>query len=114
MDLPVQYSQHGGLLATMMRSVCDASNHHPCATPRCFEEIHFLLPPSGFLCRKHFEPPLREFGIFLDEAESRFFSRKRRAFDVDAEEASKPKILAETLMDHLLADATATAVCGMR
>src|SRR5688572_7952668 len=113
MDLPVEYSQHGGLLATMMRGVRDAAHHHPCAAALGLEELDFLLPPFGFLCRKQFDPPLRIFGIFFDEAQSRFFAGKRRTLKVDPEESSKPKILADTLMDHLLADATATAVGGV-
>jgi hypothetical protein len=114
MNVAVEHSQHGRLLATMMRRMRDAANHDPCAASWLSEKIDFLLPPFRFLCGKRIHTPLAVVGIFLDEAQSRFLARKRRALNVDAEESPEPKILAETLMDHLLAYAAPSPVGGMR
>src|SRR4030095_7170504 len=114
MNLPVEHSQHGRLLATMMRGVRDPPHHDPCAASRLFEKIDVLLPPFRFFSGKQFEPALGVFSVFLNEAQSRFFARKRRTLDVDAEERPEPKILAQTLMNHLLANASPTPVGEMR
>src|SRR5262245_17473348 len=102
MNVPVEHSQHGRLLAPMMRRMRDAANHDPCPTSWLSEKIDFLLPPFRFLCGKGMHSLLAVFGIFLDEAQSCFIAGKRRALNVDAEESLEPKILAETLMNHLL------------
>src|SRR5262245_12478003 len=98
----------------MMCGVRNSPHDDPGAARRNCEEFYFLFPPRIVTASKHREPFAGIFGIAMNESHPRFSCRKRRRSDIDAEHVLKPTVLTHTLMDHVLANASAALVGRMR
>src|SRR4051794_27282460 len=92
----------------------DTSSHHPGARPLHVEKRGFAFPP--FLIPGPERPDAFSTVLFIspDELEPDFFCRQRRSADIDIEHRSKPDVLADTLMHHMLMEAPAARIDRMR
>ena len=109
-----QHSQHGHLLAAMMRGVRDAPRQDPGPRSRDIEKPRLALEPSFVFRAQRLQPLPTEFRIALDEFEPRLLLRQRRRACLDSQHGAKPQILAYTLMHHLFVHAPAPRIFRVR
>src|SRR5215213_4908070 len=78
------------------------------------EEPRLLLPPFVIRFAESVQSAAAVLGVPLHELESSLHAGQWRRRDVDAEHRPEPGVLADTLMDHLLVDASATRIVLFR
>src|SRR5437867_387027 len=113
-NLAVQHSQQRSLLPTVMSRMGNASHHDPGAAAPSVKERDLLLPPALVLSRQLLKPLGGIRRIPLHEGDPRLLVRERRRTKIYTEDAAKPKVLAETLMNHMLSDAAPPGVQRVR
>src|SRR4029453_4659284 len=113
-DFAVQHAQHRHLLTAMMRSVGNAPDQNPPSAANDLEEAGLLLEPHLWLMTHELETLARIGRVAADGAGTVLGRWKRRGSNIDTQHRPKPQVLAHALVNHLLADAAASAIGLMR
>jgi hypothetical protein len=109
--LPAEHAQQRQLLATVMGGMGHTAGHHPGPRPADVEKRRLAFPPRLILLPQHDEAFPAVFLLLPHEFQPDFFFRQRWRSNVYIEHRSKPNVLADTLMHHMLMETTAPAIC---
>src|SRR6185312_6693556 len=94
----------------MMGGMGHAAGQHPGTRPPHIEKRLLPFPPSPVLALKHDETLPAVLRVAPHEFQPDFFFRQRRRSDVYIEHRSKPNVLADALMYHMLVETAAARV----
>src|SRR5262249_40482068 len=92
----------------------DAADEDPGPRAADLEEGDVFFPPRLPLRAERLRAPARIGRVSAQELETRFRLWQRRRGDVEAEHGLEPGVLADALVDHVLAHAAPAAVGRMR
>src|SRR5579863_7427394 len=98
----------------MMRGVSHAARHHPSAGAGDTEEGNHLFPPWLGRCLQYGQALGAVLGIALHELPANLARGQRWRFHINAENGSKPEVLADALMHHLLVHASSARIGSIR
>src|SRR3990172_10160187 len=98
----------------MVCGVCDAPHHDPRTAARRVEERDVPFPPPSVFLPELSESFPGVLGVASDEGQAGLLLPRRRRAHVDLEHAREPLVLAQTLMNHVLAERPVTPEVGMR
>ena len=113
-EIAAEHPQHRHLLASVVRRVRQPSREDPGSRSPHIEERGQLLPPPLIALPEALEAAFAVFRVSRHELESRLLRRQRRRAHVDAEHRPEPRILADALMHHVLANAAPARVIPVR
>src|SRR5262249_18888423 len=113
-EVAPQHSQHGHLLATVVRCVGNSAGHHPGSRTPHVKEGGFTFEPGLVFGLERRQPPGAEICVTLHEAEPRLRRWQRWRTYLDTKHVAKPQVLADALMHHLLVHAASARVASIR